>query len=107
MELHVHSLNIYATDAVVRHAHRRMVLALSRISHAVEAVVLRLKEADGPRETGKQCRVSIRLAWGEQVFIEDTDDDVYHVVDRVAGRAKCAVQRHLARHRDRRRRATP
>lgn len=106
MRLNVHGLNIRATDAMLAHVHRRFEHALDHVAHAIRSVVLRLKDVNGPKGgVNKRCHVMVELTSGEQLIVEDLDQDVYHVINRAAGRTKRVVNRHLDRRRSRRRSA--
>ena len=106
MQLHIHGQNLLATPSLRDHMETRIEAALDRVAHSIRSVVLRFKDVNGPRGgADKRVHLSIRFNNGEEVYIEDRDRDVYHVVNRVAGRAKHVVKRHLQKRRTRRRAA--
>lgn len=107
MHIDIHGLNIQPTDAMRIYMHRRIQTSLDHLHHAVRGVVLRIKDINGPRGgVNKRCQISVQLTSGERIFIEDIDEDVYRVVDRITTRTKHTIARFVARRRDLRRRAS-
>ena len=106
MQLQIHGQNLITTPSLREHMETRIEAALDRVAHSIRTVVLRFKDVNGPRGgADKRVHLCIRFNNGEEVFIEDCDRDVYHVVNRIAGRAKHVVKRQLQKRRSRRRAA--
>lgn len=98
MQMHVLTGNLPNSEAIDRHAHRRLMFALGRFAARVSAVRVRLGDINGPRGgIDKRCAVECDLGALGSVMIEETDTDLYTAIDRASHRAKVAVRRRLDR----------
>jgi len=89
------------TDALRRHAERRLYFALSRFSQSISlATVDILSVAGAPGGLDKTCRIVVHLAPKGRILVEDTQKDLYIAIDEATERAGRAVGRALDRDRD-------
>lgn len=105
MQVEVHARRIPLSDALFEYTNRRLQSSLDRLAHAVDSVVLRFSRLGGARRAADcRCLAIVRLATGEQVVVEEVDDDAYRAVDRVTDRARLALVRKQGRRMSLRRR---
>lgn len=100
MQLDIQARDFPLTEALHKHAERRLQFALSCCSDHMMRVVMRLSDINGPRGgADKHCHLQVVLAGLPDVVIEDTEADMYVAIDRAADRASRTVVRRLARQR--------
>ncbi|MCL4211922.1 MAG: HPF/RaiA family ribosome-associated protein [Phycisphaeraceae bacterium] len=106
MQLLIQGTNVRLTDAIQVHAEQSLRGALSRVMDRVQGVMVRVMDVNGPKGgINKRCKVRVDLLDGRSMLLEETDDDLYRAIARVAGRAKRVVIKEIRRLRDLRRRA--
>ncbi len=100
MNLDLRSRPFDLTPALGRHVERRLRFALGRFHARVEAVRVRVEDANGPRGgVDKACRLRARLRGAAPVRVEASDRDVYAAIDCAAARLARGVARELGRRR--------
>ncbi len=79
-------------------ATNKLNLALSRFSHAVLDVVMRMQDINGPDRGGadKLCRVVLRFKNNSVVVVEELGANVVEVIDRVSDRLHHTVSKQLS-----------
>lgn len=95
IQVQVHGFTL--TDALDRHARRRLRFALDRFADPIEAVIVRLSSEHGGRSS--RCQLQVQLRRRPDVLVEETRDDLYVAIDRTADRAAEAVARRVERSR--------
>ena len=95
MQIHLQSHGFALTDALDRHARRRLQYALDRFADPIEAMTVRLARDHGGRTS--RCRLQVQLRGRPDVLVEETRDDLYAAIDRAADRAAGAVARSVER----------
>lgn len=84
------------------HAQRQLHFHLSRFSGAVDEVVVRVTDENGPKGgVDKRCQVFARLARGGSVALSVTGADAHGAVAHAIERTVRMIARELARARDR------
>jgi ribosomal subunit interface protein len=83
------------------HAERRLHLALSRFSRRISLVTVDIRH-DAGASTGLQrvCRIAVNLLPKGRVIVDDTQEDLYTAISRLADQTGRAVGRALERERD-------
>jgi putative sigma-54 modulation protein len=77
--------------------------ALGRLDVAIMNATVFLCDINGPRGgIDKECRVLIHLNRGGFLAVEDADDNMSRLIDRIAERAGQSVVRHVKKHEDHR-----
>lgn len=73
-------------------------VALSRFSHAVQDVTMRMNDINGPDRGGvdKLCRVVLRFKNNTVMVIEDLGTNMMEVIDRVSDRLHHTVAKQLS-----------
>ena len=85
------------TEALRRHAERRLYFALSRFSQSIGVVTVDiLSVAGAPGGLDKTCRIVVHLAPKGRILVEDTQEDLYIAIDEATERAGRAVGRQLS-----------
>jgi len=79
-------------------AANKLNLDLSRFSHAVLDVVMRMQDINGPDRGGvdKLCRVVLRFKNNSVVVVEELGANVIEVIDRVSHRLQQTVAKQLS-----------
>lgn len=97
MVLDIRCNGLKTSEAIREHTERRLHFALGRFPFVSRATV-RLGDVNGPRGgIDKCCRITLSLAGGNRVTIEDVDRDLYVAVDRATERAGRVAGRRRAR----------
>ncbi len=82
---------------------RRLHFSLSRFTHAIDGVTVRISDINGPRGGhDKECLIVVRLRQGGEVVVQGNGGDSMAVLNQCADRVSRAVARELDR-----RRSTP
>jgi ribosomal subunit interface protein len=95
MQINLQSHGFALTDALDRHARRRLQFALDRFADPIETMTVRLARDHGGRTS--RCRLHVQLRGRPDVLVEETRDDLYAAIDRAADRAAGAVARSVQR----------
>ena len=102
MQIDIQSPKLDLTTAISMYLRRRVDFALSSWAERVRRVEVRLADVNGPRGgEDKLCRIRIILVAVPDVVVEDVQADLYAAIDRAAARASRAVNRKLAKLRNR------
>ena len=102
MQIIIHALDFGMTDALRRHADRRLRTVLTCYDEHIQRVVMRLSGNSGTRDgVNKCCRVQVSLAGLPDVVVEDIETDLYVAIGRATHRAGRTIRRRLVRRRDR------
>ncbi len=100
-----HGLDLTTDDRQM--IERVMGHALDRIEHDVLSVTVFLADINGPKGgIDKECRVLLHLKQRGFCAIEDKDDDLTRMMDRIADRVHHTVSRHLDKQHNHRRMAS-
>jgi len=101
MQIVIHALDFGLTDALRRHADRRLRTVLTCYDGHIQQVVMRLSGDSAARGgVNKCCHVHVLLAGLPDVVVEDVETDLYVAIGRAVHRAGRAIKRRLARRRD-------
>ncbi|MGE0384133.1 MAG: HPF/RaiA family ribosome-associated protein [Gammaproteobacteria bacterium] len=100
MNIDIRTRGFELTEALRRHAERRVRFALDWAGDYVRTVSLRFSDINGPRGgNDKRCQLQIALPRMRAVVIEDTAADLYLAIDHAVDRASRTLRRRLSRHR--------
>ncbi len=100
MQIIIHALDFGLTDALRRHADRRLRSVLESYDGHIQRVVMRLSANNGRRGgVDKCCRVQVRLAGLPDVVVENIETDLYAAIGRAVHRAGRSTKRRLVRQR--------
>ncbi len=98
MQVDIQARNFSLTDALHRHAERRLRFALTCCDDQIQRVVMRLSNINGPRGgTDKRCHLQVVLDGLPDVLVEDTEADLYIAIDRATDRAGRTLLRKIDR----------
>jgi len=101
MQIVIHALDFGLTDAIRRHAERRLRSVLACYDEHIQRVVMRLSGySDRRGGVDKCCRVQVLLAGLPDVVVEDVEPDLYIAISRAVHRAGRTIKRRLVRRRD-------
>lgn len=96
MQILISSQKIVIDQDAREHIERRVQFALSRFGDRVVRVRVRLADINGPRGgDDKSCSIEIRLRPSARVYLQDTDANLFAVIDRVIERAERTVARKI------------
>ena len=102
MQIVIHALDFSLTDALRRHADRRLRSALTGYDDHIQRVEMRLSGYSGGRGgVDKCCHMRVLLAGLPDVVVEDVEPDLYVAISRAVHRAGRTIRRRLVRRRDR------
>ncbi|NNJ94686.1 MAG: HPF/RaiA family ribosome-associated protein [Halobacteria archaeon] len=97
MLINIHSHGLSITHAIRERVDKRIRFALSRISHRLRRVDVRLSDLNGPRGgVDKRCLIEVRINRHPPVIVTDVQSDLYRCVDRASARAQRTVLRRLS-----------
>ncbi len=98
MQINIQARNFSLTEALRKHAERRLHFALTCCDNHIQRVVMRLSDINGPRGgEDKRCHLQVVLAGLPDVVIEDIETDLYVAIDRASDRAGRTVVRKTRR----------
>jgi putative sigma-54 modulation protein len=98
MKIDVQARDFPLTDALRRHAERRLRFTLSRNEGRIRRIEMRLSDVNGPRGgQDKRCQVRMVLGGMPELVIEDTETDLYAAINRAVSRAGRNLARRLKR----------
>ena len=105
MQIDIQSQGFTLTDGIRDHLMKRLACGLSHGDDHITRVNVRLSDINGPRGgRDKRCLIRIPLTIGQEVVVEDLDDDLYVAIDKAAGRCERTLVRRLSRAREHRER---
>ena len=92
----VKGLGFTLTDTLREHTLRRVSTAFDRIADRMGRITVRVGDMNGPRGgCDKYCRVLVRIPGLEDVYVEDTCEDLYEAIGRAVERAAWAAKRRV------------
>ncbi len=98
MQIDIRARDFDMTEALRRHAERRLRFSLGRCDAHIHRVLMRLSDTNGPRGgSDKKCHLQVLMAGIPDVVVEDIQGDLYVAIDRAADRARRTVVRKLGR----------
>jgi ribosome-associated translation inhibitor RaiA len=99
-QLDIRATGFALTEAVRTYANEHIGGRLAKHSRAIQAVVVRLGDVNGPKGgVDKRCGVEVTIRRGSEVVVEEIDSDLHAAMDRAADRIVEAVSRELSRKR--------
>jgi len=96
MQLRIHAHGIDLTERIKRQAYEKLELALDRLEQQITCISVYLIDTNGPLLGGvdKACRIVVQIDKQESLVLEDCDESVHGVIDRITDRlAVVASQR--------------
>jgi hypothetical protein len=93
LELFIYANGVDLTDKIKRQTHEKLDLALDRLADDVERICVYLVDTNGPLLGGidKACRVVVQVRSQEAIVIEDIDETVDVVIERITDRLGVAA----------------
>lgn len=108
MQIDIQARDFPLTEALQRHAERRLHYALSRNDIRVRRVIMVLSDVNGPRGGhDKRCQLRVILSGMPDLVTEDTEADLYAAINRATSRAGRTLTRRMKRELPRRRHPRP
>lgn len=95
MRVDIHPLDIELNKAIETHIQRKIQMAFSRMEAFINTVSISIVEIDAETEANKHCRIQISGAGLEDIIVEDTQMDIFYVIDRVIQRASRSLNTRL------------
>lgn len=88
MQLCIHANGIDLTESLKRQTYQKLELALDRVEDQVRNISVYLIDTNGPFLGGvdKACRIVVQIRNQESIIVEDCDESVDVVIDRVTDR---------------------
>jgi len=89
--IHVHGIDL--TEHNKRQAYEKLELALERLEQEVTCISVYLVDTNGPLLGGidKACRIVVQIDKQESLILEDCDESVQVVIDRITDRLGVAA----------------
>lgn len=101
MRIQLRGRQIDWTEPLRRHAERRLHIAMSRFSRCISLVTVDIRhDAGASAGLQKVCRIAVNLLPKGRILVDDTQEDLYAAISRLADQAGRAVGRALERERD-------
>lgn len=98
MKIDVRFRGLEPSHALRDHAARRIHFHLSRFSHEISSVLVRIRDVNGPKSgVDKQCQVTVRGRRLSDISIDDLSGDAYAAIDMAVERVSRVVGRDLER----------
>ncbi|MDP2881619.1 MAG: HPF/RaiA family ribosome-associated protein [Azonexus sp.] len=99
MQIHVYVKGMVSASKLRTVASERLSNTLSRFSHIVQDVTIRMHDINGPDRGGvdKLCRVVLRLKGNSFVVIEELGVNMTEAINRVVDRLHHSVSKQLSR----------
>jgi ribosomal subunit interface protein len=96
-------VDIVLSDEIATHATDRLGAALNQYKTHVRAVIVRLKDLNGPKGgVDKECDVEVKLFPAGSITVKEANADLYTAISLVADRVKTAVGRKIDRQNNKR-----
>jgi len=97
MHINIQAQGFPLTEALRRHAERRLHYALAHNNRRVCRVIMRLSDVSGPRGgQDKRCHLRVVLSGMPNLVTEDTEADLYDAINRATSRAGRTLNRKLS-----------
>ena len=101
MRIEIQARGFELTEGLRQHTERRLQFAIDWASDEVRTVKVRFSDINGPRGgNDKCCTIQIPIAGQRDVFVKDTEADLYVAIDRAAERVERTLSRKLERVRE-------
>ncbi|MCF8177231.1 MAG: HPF/RaiA family ribosome-associated protein [Sulfuritalea sp.] len=99
MEIQVKTIRLPHATGLRQYAMRKITATLSRFTHAIEQVNVRLSDINGPERGGVDmlCRVVVSLKNHSALIVEDLSSDMGRAINRAAERMEQELGRQLGR----------
>lgn len=98
MKIQIRKRNVEVNEELRAHVERRLGYALGRFGDRIGGVTVRFSDINGHRGgVDKRCQIDVDLQAARAVRVEDTDADLFAVVDRAAHRAARSIARVIER----------
>jgi hypothetical protein len=88
MQLCIHSHGIELTDSLKRQTYEKLEFALDRLEEKIRTISVYLFDTNGPLVGGvdKACRIIVQIRDQESIVVEDCDERVDVVIERITDR---------------------
>ena len=88
MQLCIHTHGIDLTDAIKKQTYQKLELALDRLEGQICDIRVTIVDTNGPFLGGvdKACRIEVQIRDQDPIIIEDCDECVDEVIDRITDR---------------------
>lgn len=98
MHIGIHSQGFRLTPAMEAFVRARLT-PLGRFGGAIERILVRLRDENGPRGgADKRCRMAVQLRGRRPLILDERRSDLYEAIGQVAERARHHVARSTQRH---------
>ncbi len=93
MQLSIYTHGIELTETIKRQAHEKLDLALDRLEDDVVSISVYLIDTNGPFLGGvdKACRIVVKIRKQDSLVMEDIDERVDEVIERITDRLGVAA----------------
>jgi len=97
MQLCIHAHGIDLTETIKRKASQKLDLALDRMEDDIVRVSVYLFDTNGPFLGGvdKACRIVVQIQHQDSLILEDIDENVDVVLDRITDRLGVAASQRI------------
>lgn len=97
MQLCIHAHGIDLTDSLKRQTYQKLELALDQLEEHIPTISVYLMDTNGPFLDGvdKACRIVVQIANQDSIIVEDCDESVEAVLDRITDRLGVVVCKRL------------
>jgi ribosome-associated translation inhibitor RaiA len=96
MDVIIRSHGVTDTEALRRHAERRLAFALRRFEHRVRHVIVRLTDTNGPKGgVDARCAITLQLRSGRQLDVAASTAWPFASITSAARRLNSSVRRQL------------
>jgi len=93
MKIDIQSCDVELGKAIETHIQRKLQIALSRMEPYITDISISISDVDGMKAGGhRHCRMQISSTEFEDIIIEDTQLDLFYVIDRVIHRASRSLE---------------
>lgn len=88
MQLCIHAHGIELTDSIKRQTYQKLELALDQLEEHIPTISVYLIDTNGPFLGGidKACRIVVQIRNQDSIIVEDCDESVDVVIDRITDR---------------------
>ena len=98
MHINIQAQGFPLTEALRRHAERRLHYALAHNNQRICRVIMRLSDVSGSHGgQDKRCHLRVVVTGIPNLVTEDTEADLYDAINRATSRAGRALTRKLSR----------
>ena len=98
MQVEISAPEVHVSERLRDHIERRIHFALKRLAQHIRKVRVQMRDLNGPRGgVDKSCRLTIALASGPPLVIEDRASNTHAAIDCVADKAATSIVRRVER----------